>query len=70
MKVIVTHQFGKDVDKKLSKEMQLKLADIIEELQKAPNLFSINNLKKLKGCKTAYRVKMGDYRIGLFLKKT
>jgi len=70
MKVIVTHQFGKDVDKKLSKEMQLKLADIIEELQKAPNLFSINNLKKLKGYKTAYRVKMGDYRIGLFLKKT
>jgi len=70
MKVIVTHQFGKDVDKKLSKEMQLKLADIIEELQKAPNLFSINNLKKLKGYKTSYRVKMGDYRIGLFLKKT
>ena len=48
MKVIVTQQFGKDVDKKLSKEMQLKLADIIEELQKAPNLFSINNLKKIK----------------------
>jgi len=70
MKVIVTHQFGKDVDKKLSKEMQLKLADIIEELQEAPNLFSINNLKKLKGYKTSYRVKMGDYRIGLFLKKT
>jgi mRNA interferase RelE/StbE len=69
MKVIVTQQFGKDVDKKLSKERQLKLADIIEELQKAPNLFSINNLKKLKGYKAAYRVKMGDYRIGFIFEE-
>lgn len=69
MRVIVTHQFGKDVDKQLSKEMKLKLADIIEELQKAPNLSSINNLKKLKGYKTAYRVKMGDYRIGFIFEE-
>jgi mRNA interferase RelE/StbE len=63
MKVIVTHHFEKDVDKELSKEMQLKLAD----LQKAPSLHSINNLKKLKGYKTAYRIKMGDYRIGFIV---
>ncbi|MGN6530976.1 MAG: type II toxin-antitoxin system RelE family toxin [Ginsengibacter sp.] len=69
MKVIVTRQFDKDVDKELSKEMQLKVADLIEELQKAPNLFSINNLKKLKGYKTAYRVKMGDYRIGFIFEQ-
>jgi mRNA interferase RelE/StbE len=67
MKVIVTHHFEKDVDKELSKEMQLKLADLIEELQKAPSLHSINNLKKLKGYKTAYRIKMGDYRIGFIV---
>ena len=69
MRVIVTHQFGKDVDKQLSKEMKLKLADIIEELQKAPNLSSINNLKKLKGYKTAYRVKKGDLRIGFIFEE-
>ena len=69
MKVIITKQFDKDVDKELSKAMKLKLADIIEELQKTNTLYSINDLKKLKGCKTAYRIKMGDYRIGFIFEQ-
>ena len=31
MKVVVTRHFEKDVDKELSKESQLKVADLIEE---------------------------------------
>jgi mRNA interferase RelE/StbE len=69
MKVIITKQFDKDVDKELSKAMKLKLADIIEELQKTNTLYSINDLKKLKGYKTAYRIKMGDYRIGFIFEQ-
>lgn len=69
MRVFVTKQFEKDVDKELSKKMQLKLADIIKELQNASTLYSINDLKKLKGYKTAYRIRMGDYRIGFILEK-
>lgn len=69
MKVFVTKEFEKDVDKELSKKMQLKLADIIKELQNASTLYSINDLKKLKGYKTAYRIRMGDYRIGFILEK-
>ena len=64
MKVLITRQLDKDVDKELSKAMQIKLADIIEELQRAITLNSINDLKKLKGYKTAYRIRMGDYHIG------
>ena len=45
MKVLITRQLDKDVDKELSKEMQIKLADIIEDLQRAIKLNSINNLK-------------------------
>lgn len=67
MKVIVTKQFEKDVHKELSKALQLKLADIIEELQKGSSLNSINDLKKLKRYKTSYRIRMGDYRIGFIL---
>jgi mRNA-degrading endonuclease RelE of RelBE toxin-antitoxin system len=40
--------------------MRLRLADIIEELQKASKPSEINN-------KSAYRIKMGDYRIGFIL---
>ena len=28
---------------------------------------AIVNLKKLKGFKTAYRIRIGDYRIGVFI---
>lgn len=67
MEVIITRQFEKDTEKVLSKKMQIRLAEIIEELQKVSNLSEINNVKKLKGFKSAYRIKMGDYRIGFIL---
>jgi len=47
--------------------MRLRLADIIEELQKVSKPSETNNIKKLKGFKSAHRIKMGDYRIGFIL---
>ena len=67
MDVIITKQFEKDTEKELSPKMQLRLADIIEELQKVSKPSEINNIKKLKGFKSAYRIKMSDYRIGFIL---
>lgn len=60
MAVVITKQFEKDTEKELSQKMRLRLADIIEELQKASKPSEINN-------KSAYRIKMGDYRIGFIL---
>ncbi|HZW65743.1 MAG TPA: type II toxin-antitoxin system RelE/ParE family toxin [Hanamia sp.] len=67
MDVIITKQFEKDTEKELSQKMRLRLADIIEELQKVSKPSEINNIKKLRGFKSAYRIKMGDYRIGFIL---
>ena len=64
MDVIVTRQFEKDVEKELPKKFQVELADLIEQIQQVKKLTDIPNLKKLTGYKTAYRIKMGDYRIG------
>ncbi|MCZ2223100.1 MAG: type II toxin-antitoxin system RelE/ParE family toxin [Chitinophagales bacterium] len=69
MIVVVTKQFEKDVQKELNKTLQLQLADIIEGLQNANNLQEILNIKKLKGYKTAYRIRMGEYRIGFILEE-
>ncbi len=63
MLVITTKQFRKDALKELSKDDQLLLATIIQELQKAESVPGFPNLKKLKGFKNAFRIKMGDYRI-------
>ena len=39
----------------------------IELVESAKNLSEIPNLKKLKGHKSAFRIKVGDYRIGIFV---
>jgi mRNA-degrading endonuclease RelE of RelBE toxin-antitoxin system len=67
MDVIITKQFEKDTEKELSQKMRLRLAEIIEELQKVSKPSEINNIKKLRGFKSAYRIKMGDYRTGFIL---
>ncbi|MEO6894560.1 MAG: type II toxin-antitoxin system RelE/ParE family toxin [Ginsengibacter sp.] len=67
MEVIITAQFEKDTEKELSKKMQLRLAEIIDNLQRLQKPSEIINIKKLKGFKSAYRIKMGDFRIGFLL---
>jgi len=64
MKIIVTRQFEKDVNKQLDIRLQLQLADVVENIKRANSLRDIVGLKKLKGFKTAYRIRMGEYRIG------
>ena len=64
MEVIVNRQFQKDALKFLDKPNQLALAAIIENLQQVNAISHVKDLKKLKGYKNAYRIKMGDYRIG------
>ena len=67
MIVVVTKQFEKDVRKELSKSYQQQLAGILEKLQEANSIKEVSNIKKLKGYKSAYRARMGDYRIGFIL---
>jgi mRNA interferase RelE/StbE len=67
MQVIVTRQFAKDVHKELDKAYQIQLADIIDQIRNAQTLHEIQNVKKLKGYKTAYRIKIDDFRIGFLL---
>ena len=64
MQVIVTNQFEKDASKELDKNLQIRLAEIIEGLQSATSLQDLPNLKKLKGYKNYFRIKLSDYRIG------
>ena len=38
---------------------------VFEEIPNIPNFEEIRNLKKLKGTENCYRIRSGDYRIGL-----
>ncbi|HCN85213.1 MAG TPA: plasmid stabilization protein [Sphingobacteriaceae bacterium] len=46
-------------------QINASLIKIISHIQSSKNLLEIKNLKKLKGFKNLYRIRLGDYRIGL-----
>jgi mRNA interferase RelE/StbE len=62
-----TNRFFKDLDKLSQASTKKDISDIIKEVKKATNLSEIKNIKKLKGHLIAYRIRSGDYRIGLFV---
>lgn len=62
-----TGRFLKDLDKLNQASIEKDISDIIEQVEKANFLSEIKNIKKLKGHQTAYRIRIGDYRIGLFV---
>jgi mRNA interferase RelE/StbE len=64
MNIIVTKHFTKDVDKELNKQQKLQLAQILISITQSKTLSEIQDCKKLKGFKNAYRIRMGNYRIG------
>jgi mRNA interferase RelE/StbE len=54
--------FLRDV-KKTTQEIQVSLAVTIENIKSAETLNDILNVKKLKGHKIAYRIKVDTYRL-------
>ncbi|RIK73312.1 hypothetical protein DCC62_17625 [candidate division KSB1 bacterium] len=47
------------------KQLLQHLKRIVEEVEQAPNAGAINNLKQIKGGENYYRIRIGNYRIGL-----
>ncbi len=68
MIVRIDKSFEKDTDKIKDKNILLNIVDCIEKLRKIGNIKSIKNIKKLKGSHEFYRIRIGDYRMGLEIK--
>ena len=65
MKVEINRHFVKDTSK-LTPELRERIFNLIELLGNCTRLEQIPNIKKLTGYKNAYRIRIGDYRIGLY----
>ena len=65
MNIDIRKSFTKDADK-LPANIKRQLVLNITALQQAKHLNQIKNCKKIKGSKTAYRIRMSQYRIGFF----
>ena len=65
MKIDFKKSFLKDLKKLKNKGLNNAIHDCIIQVESAKNLSQIKNIKKLTGFDFHYRIKIGDYRIGL-----
>jgi mRNA interferase RelE/StbE len=61
--------FVRDLKRVSDNNVLLQLRQVIQDMEKAASITAINNLKKLSSGSAHYRIKLGDYRIGLVLEK-
>lgn len=65
MILTIDKSFEKDTDAIDSKRIKTSIARCIIDLQNAQRINQIKNLKKLKGSRNEYRIRIGDYRLGI-----
>ena len=67
MLVKIDKSFQKDVKRIKENNILKRIAATIRHVQKAENISDIRNLKKLAGSNNDFRIRIGDYRIGLII---
>jgi mRNA interferase RelE/StbE len=65
VKVEFRKSFEKDLGKIMDEDLLARIKAAIEQVENADNLLEIGNIKKLKADGNYYRIRVGDYRIGL-----
>ena len=66
MELQLDNSFIRDV-KKSPLFVQKEVAVVINVIRTAKNFQEIKNLKKLKGSKNVYRIKVDQYRVGFYV---
>ena len=65
MKSLFRSSFLRDLRKIRDKRGLASVREGIESIERADNLSEVRNVRRLSGSKSFYRVRLGDYRIGL-----
>lgn len=67
MKVEFKESFAKDLKGVKDKGLLKRVKELIEAVEKVDSLIDMPNLKKLKGGGNYFRLRVGDYRVGISL---
>ena len=67
MKVIFRSGFLRDLKKIHDPQVLARIKKAIEEVESASNFTQINHISKMSGSENFYRIRLGEYRIGLVL---
>lgn len=66
MKVIYTRAVTQDVRKVKDKKVITRIVSVLEEIKEASRLDELQSLKKMSGYPTAYHIRIGTYRLGIY----
>lgn len=66
MNVIYLESLAKDLKKIKEKKLLKSLSQVFIALEETNDLFKISSVKKLSGHPDAYRIRIGDYRLGIY----
>jgi mRNA interferase RelE/StbE len=69
MNVEFSKNFEKQIDRISDSKLKDEIANIVRLVINTESINQIPNMKKLKGFKSAYRIRSGDYRIGIIYQK-
>jgi len=61
--------FEKSIKKLKDQKIKTRLIKLIQDFENADSLTDIANIKKMQGFQTFYRVRLGDYRVGVELQE-
>ncbi len=67
MKVEFKESFAKDLKGVKDKVILKRVQELIEAIEKVDSLVDMPNLKKLKGGGNYFRLRIGDFRVGISL---
>jgi mRNA interferase RelE/StbE len=65
VKVEFRKSFERDLEKIRDRDLLAKIKAVIEAVEQAETLLNVNNTKKLKAEGNYYRIRVGNYRVGL-----
>lgn len=66
MEVTYLKSLEKDLKKIKDKKLLKYIANVFINLEEVDTLFEVSNVKKMSGHSEAYRIRIGDYRLGIF----
>lgn len=69
MKIIYTKAVAKDVGGIKEDKVKDRIRRAIAEIKKADTLREVSGVRKMKGHPTAFRIRIGNYRLGLLFEK-
>ncbi len=67
MKVLYRRSFAKDLKKIRGKTLRQEVQAVLEQIEQCATLYDIPNVKHLTSDGFYYRIRIGDYRLGLIV---